>query len=152
MSTYPNTTYDLEDVLTSLGIGEAIVTVMSEKGAPTPVAWTRLRAPQGAMDPTPAEQIQATINASPLLAKYGAAVNPESASDKLGVQVAANAEAARQQEEATRVAKEADRIAKQKAPRSTTRRLTRMSPIDRAVGEASRTLARELIKNIFKRR
>lgn len=152
VSTYPNTTYDLEDVLTSLGIGEAIVTVMSEKGAPTPVAWTRLRAPQGSMDPTPADQIQATINASPLLAKYGTAVNPESASEKLAVQDAANAEAARQQEEATRVAKEADRISKQKAPKSTTRGSTRMSPIDRAVGEASRTLARELIKNIFKRR
>ncbi|MDQ3155266.1 MAG: DUF853 domain-containing protein [Actinomycetota bacterium] len=152
VSTYPNTTYDLEDVLTSLGIGEAIVTVMSEKGAPTPVAWTRLRAPQGSMDPTPAEQIHATINASPLLAKYGTAVNPESASDKLGAQVAANAEAARRQEEATRVAKEADRIAKQKSPTRSTRKSTRMSPVDRAVGEASRTLARELIKNIFKRR
>ncbi|MGZ5367069.1 helicase HerA-like domain-containing protein [Aeromicrobium sp.] len=152
VSTYPNTTYDLEDVLTSLGIGEAIVTVMSEKGAPTPVAWTRLRAPQGSMDPTPADRIEATINASSLLAKYGNAVNPESASEKLAVQDAANAEAARQQEEAARVAKEADRISKQKASKSTTRGSTRMSPIDRAVGEASRTLARELIRNIFKRR
>ena len=43
--------YDLEEVLTQLGTGEAIVTVMSEKGAPTPVAWTRLRAPQGSMAP-----------------------------------------------------------------------------------------------------
>ena len=149
VSTYPNTSYDLEDVLTSLGIGEAIVTVMSEKGAPTPVAWTRLRAPQGSMDPTPADQIQATINASSLLAKYGAAQNPESASEKLG---AASAAKTKEQEEAGRVAAEADRIAKQKAPRSSGRKSTRMSPIDRAVGEASRTLARELIKNIFRRR
>jgi len=152
VSTYPNTTYDLEDVLTSLGIGEAIVTVMSEKGAPTPVAWTRLRAPQGSMDPTPADRIQAMINSSPLLAKYGTAVNPESASERLGAEVAAAAEAARKQEEATRVAKEADRISKQKAPTGSRRRSTRMSPVDRAVGEASRTLARELIKNIFRRR
>ena len=47
VSTYPNSGYDLEETLTMLGTGEAIVTVMNEKGAPTPVAWTRLRAPQG---------------------------------------------------------------------------------------------------------
>ena len=39
------------EVLTQLGIGEAVVTVLSERGAPTPVAWTRLRAPQSLMAP-----------------------------------------------------------------------------------------------------
>ncbi len=49
--TYPKTdVYDLEKALTSLGIGEAVVTVLSEKGAPTPVAWTRMRAPRSLMD------------------------------------------------------------------------------------------------------
>ena len=43
--TYPNTAYDLEELLTQLPTGEAVVTVLSEKGAPTPVAWTRMRAP-----------------------------------------------------------------------------------------------------------
>src|SRR6478736_4916805 len=52
VGTYPKSGYDLERVLQELGTGEAIVTVMSEKGAPTPVAWTRLRAPQGLMSPT----------------------------------------------------------------------------------------------------
>ena len=51
VGTYPRSGYDLERVLQELGTGEAIVTVMSEKGAPTPVAWTRLRAPQGLMSP-----------------------------------------------------------------------------------------------------
>ncbi len=157
VSTYPNTTYDLEEVLTSLGIGEAIVTVMSDKGAPTPVAWTRLRAPQGSMDPTPSDQIQAAVAASPLLAKYGTAVNPQSASEILGAKadagVAASAEETSkqwEQKEAERLQKEADRLAKQKAPSKP--RSRRMSPVDRAVGEASRTLARELIKNLFKKR
>jgi len=46
VNTYPKSAYDdLGEVLTSLGIGEAIVTVMNERGAPTPVSWTRLRAP-----------------------------------------------------------------------------------------------------------
>ena len=47
VGTYPKSGYDLERVLQELGTGEAIVTVMSEKGAPTPVAWTRLRAQIG---------------------------------------------------------------------------------------------------------
>nr|WP_217361481.1 helicase HerA-like domain-containing protein [Aeromicrobium stalagmiti] len=154
VSTYPNTTYDLEEVLTSLGIGEAIVTVMSDKGAPTPVAWTRLRAPQGSMDPTPSDQIQAAVASSPLLAKYGTAVDPESASEILGAKGAAAAAAAQQAEADARVQKEAERIEKQAPRRSTTRssRSNRMSPVDRAVGEASRTIARELIKNLFRKR
>ena len=161
VSTYPNTTYDLEEVLTSLGIGEAIVTVMSDKGAPTPVAWTRLRAPQGSMDPTPADQIQAAVAASPLLATYGTAVNPQSASEILGAKAAASPggdvgatadETSKQweQKESERLQKEADKIARQKAP--TKPRSRRMSTVDRAVGEASRTLARELIKNLFRKR
>lgn len=154
VSTYPNTSYDLEEVLTSLGIGEAIVTVMSDKGAPTPVAWTRLRAPQGSMDPTPAEQIQAAVAASPLLAKYGAAVDPQSAGEILGAQVEADAAAAEKAADEERIQKEAEQLRK-KAPKAPTRsapRSHKMSPVDRAVGEASRTIARELVKNLFKRR
>ena len=55
VNTYPNSAYDdLGEVITSLGIGEAVVTVMNERGAPTPVAWTRLRAPESLMDPADA--------------------------------------------------------------------------------------------------
>ena len=53
-STYPRSGYDLEDLLTRLGTGEAVVTVLSERGAPTPVAWTRMRAPESLMAPSPA--------------------------------------------------------------------------------------------------
>ena len=73
VSTYPTSDYDLAEVLTTLGTGEAIVTVMNEKGAPSPVAWTRLRAPEGSMDPTPQSLIEAAVAASPLRAKYRAA-------------------------------------------------------------------------------
>ncbi|EFQ81963.1 hypothetical protein HMPREF0063_12870, partial [Aeromicrobium marinum DSM 15272] len=65
VSTYPHSTYDLAEVLTQLATGEAVVTVMSEKGAPTPVAWTRLRAPQGSMEPAPPEHVAAAVAASP---------------------------------------------------------------------------------------
>src|SRR5690606_8284125 len=52
VNTYPHAGYDdLGRVITGLGIGEAVVTVMDERGAPTPVAWTRLRAPESRMGP-----------------------------------------------------------------------------------------------------
>ena len=154
VSTYPHTSYDLEEVLTQLSIGEAIVTVMNEKGAPSPVAWTRVRAPQGSMDPTPADAIKATVDASPLLAKYGTAVDTESASEMIDAKESAAAAGEKAREDAERTADEADRIARQRggSSRRTTRRSTRQSPIERAAGEAGRTLAREIIKNIFRRR
>ncbi|MFM9920553.1 helicase HerA-like domain-containing protein [Lacisediminihabitans sp. H27-G8] len=91
VSTYPNSDYDLGSVLTTLATGEAIVTVMGEKGAPTPVAWTRLRAPQGAMSPSAPELIEATIASSILLPKYGTAIDNESATEMLGRKLAAAA-------------------------------------------------------------
>jgi DNA helicase HerA-like ATPase len=89
VSTFPHSGYELDEVLTGLGIGEAVVTVMNEKGAPSPVAWTRLRAPRGSMAPTPAEQIEATIAASPLLARYGEPVDRDSAREMLAARLKA---------------------------------------------------------------
>jgi DNA helicase HerA-like ATPase len=83
VQTYPRSGYDLEEVLTTLGIGEAVVTVMNENGAPTPVAWTRLRAPQALMAPTPAAEMVAAVAASPLQEKYGTALDRETASEIL---------------------------------------------------------------------
>ena len=89
--TYPKTaSYDLEELLTQLGIGEAVVTVLSERGAPTPVAWTRLRAPRSLMAQLePARQAEA-VAGSPLLAKYGTPIDRESAYEKLAARLAAD--------------------------------------------------------------
>ncbi len=76
--TYPKTdVYDLESALTSLGIGEAIVTVLSEKGAPTPVAWTRMRVPRSLMGAIGADAVAAAAKSSPLQAKYGQTIQRE---------------------------------------------------------------------------
>jgi len=83
VSTYPRSGYDLEELLTSLGTGEAVVTVLSEKGAPTPVAWTRMIAPQSLMAPSDETTVTALVAASPLAAKYATAVDRESAYEKL---------------------------------------------------------------------
>jgi DNA helicase HerA-like ATPase len=92
VKTYPTTkAYDLEEALTSLGIGEAIVTVLSERGAPTPVAWARMRAPRSLMAAIGAEAVTSAAKASPLYAKYGETVDRESAYEKLTTKIAAPA-------------------------------------------------------------
>src|ERR1700684_1296317 len=82
--TYPKTdVYDLASALTSLGIGEAVVTVLSERGAPTPVAWTRLRSPRSLMAAIGNDAITSAAKSSPLQQKYGKTVDPESAFEKI---------------------------------------------------------------------
>jgi uncharacterized protein len=88
--TYPRTEhYDMEEALTSLGTGEAIVTVLSERGAPTPVAWTRMRAPRSLMAAIGPDAVSAAAKGSPLFARYGETVDRESAYEKLTARIAA---------------------------------------------------------------
>lgn len=107
VSTYPKSGYDLEETLTVLGTGEAIVTVMNEKGAPSPVAWTRLRAPQASMSPSPHDVVAQAVAASPLSAKYGTAIDRESAHELLTKRMA-DAAAAADAEEAAKAQAEAE--------------------------------------------
>ena len=79
---------DLGELLTTLGIGEAVVTILSENGAPTPVAWTRMRPPASLMAQLDAAQQQAIVTASPLQSEYEPPVDRESAYEKLLAKVA----------------------------------------------------------------
>jgi hypothetical protein len=88
VSTFPRSGYDLEEVLTQLGTGEAIVTVLSERGAPTPVAWTRMPPPRSLMAQVDAAVADGIVAASPLLARYGARIDRESAYEMLLARVA----------------------------------------------------------------
>ncbi|WP_180687804.1 helicase HerA-like domain-containing protein [Streptomyces gossypiisoli] len=81
--TFPDSAYDLEELLTDLGTGEAVVTVLSEKGAPTPVAATRLRAPESLMGPIEPAALDRAVTSSPLFGRYAQAVDRESAYEKL---------------------------------------------------------------------
>lgn len=90
VSTYPKSeVYDLGEVLTQLGIGEAVVTVLSSKGVPTPVAYTRLLSPRSRIGV--ADNVAATTQQSPLWAKYGARLESESAREILAARIGANA-------------------------------------------------------------
>ncbi len=86
VSTFPKSDfYDLESLLTQLGIGEAAVTILSETGVPTPVVHTRLRAPASRMGP--ADNVDGAARASPLYAKYGTRVDNESAREMLAARM-----------------------------------------------------------------
>ncbi|WP_295836666.1 helicase HerA-like domain-containing protein [uncultured Microbacterium sp.] len=129
--TYPNSGYDLERVLQELGTGEAVITVMSERGAPTPVAWTRIFAPRASMSPIPADAMAAAVSASPLFATYGTPIDRESAREVLGARMQAATEAKNAAERAKKDAADAAEYAKQKAA------------IDKANAEAQKKAQRE---------
>jgi DNA helicase HerA-like ATPase len=88
--TFPTTThYDVEKTITSLGIGEALVTVLSPKGVPTPLAATRLLPPDSLMAALPDPDLQARIAASPFRAKYGQTIDRQSAYEIINARIVA---------------------------------------------------------------
>ena len=103
--TFPTTEfYDVEETLTSLGTGEALVTVLSARGVPTPLAATRLLPPDSMMAPVDAATFQNLVAASPLQAKYGMTIDRESAYERITARLTAARQAAATaaQEAATR--------------------------------------------------
>ena len=93
VSTFPKSEfYDLAEVRTQLGIGEAAVTILSESGVPTPVAATKLRPPMSRM--APADDVDGAAKASPLWAKYGTRVDSQSARELLAARIEQQAPAA----------------------------------------------------------
>jgi DNA helicase HerA-like ATPase len=88
--TFPTTTfYDVESTITSLGTGEALVTVLTPKGVPTPLAATRLLPPDSLMAPIDEVQFRGTIATSPFQAKYGTTVDRDSAYERLTAKITA---------------------------------------------------------------
>ncbi|MFJ2749327.1 helicase HerA-like domain-containing protein [Streptomyces sp. NPDC087297] len=105
--TFPHSAYDLEELLTRLGTGEAVITVLSENGAPTPVAATRLRAPQSLMGPIAAADLERAVKSSLLHSRYAEPIDRESAYEKITAEQAA----AEAQAEAAAAAAEAEKQA-----------------------------------------
>jgi DNA helicase HerA-like ATPase len=154
VNTYPESAYpDLGEVITSLGIGEAVITVMNERGAPTPVAWTRLRAPESLMAPSDPAAMQATVDASPRRAKYAEAIDRESAREKLAARLEEGARKQAEEDAAAEAAKE--KPASKKAPGRRTEKRDEGGLISDVVGSSAfkdfmRTAAREIARGMFK--
>lgn len=92
--------YKTDDVLTSLGIGEALVTALNEKGIPTPLAATMMRAPMSRMDVLTTSEIDDINTKSKLVRKYSELIDRESAYEMLNKKISANEATQVQQQEA----------------------------------------------------
>ena len=85
---YPDTDfYDTASVLTSLGIGEALVSALDEKGRPTPLAATMMRAPMSRMDILTPTEINTLLSRSKLVEKYNDSIDRESAYELLNKKI-----------------------------------------------------------------
>ncbi len=154
VNTYPISEYDdLGKVILSLGIGEAIVTVMNERGAPTPVAWTRLRAPESLMAPAPAAEMEAAVKASTRYATYATQVDRDSAREMLAAKLEAGAEALEKEaqlKEQTTLEQEADKLARAKKSRQQEEGgLVQDVVQSGAFKDFMRTAAREIARGMF---
>lgn len=122
VQTFPKTSLELDEVLTTLGTGEAVVTVLDPKGNPTPVTPVGIWAPASVMGPASADTIARINQSSVIMGRYRDAVNPDSAEEKLERR-AAEAQAAREealaQEAAAKEAERAQKEAEKEAERAT---------------------------------
>ena len=126
---YPDTDYyDTAEVLTSLGIGEALVSALDEKGKPTPLAATMMRAPMSRMDILTKTELSSLLAKSKLAKKYNQEIDRESAYEMLNAKIE-RAEAEEAKEKA-KEEKEALKRAETKQKATTSRRRsTRQNPI-----------------------
>ncbi|MDG5493095.1 DUF853 domain-containing protein [Psychroserpens sp. SPM9] len=124
---YPDTKYyDTADVLTSLGIGEALVSALNEKGKPTPLAATMMRAPMSRMDVLTDSELGSLLGKSKLAKKYNEVIDRESAYEMLNKKI----EVAEAEEAKAKAREEKEALEKAESKRrSSSSRSTRQNPI-----------------------
>ena len=127
---YPDSEYyDVDETLTQLGIGEAFISVLNEKGRPTPLAATMMRAPMSRMDVLSKVEIKDLIEHSKLYYKYDESIDRESAYEILNEKI----EQINEDEEVESKKKEASK----RTSSSKRRTSTRMNPILKVVTSAT---------------
>ncbi len=144
--------YDIRSLLTGLGTGEALVTVLGPTGAPTPTVPTRLVAPVSRMDTVGDETVQAVVARSELHDKYVQELDRDSAYEILEQRAAERAKAAAEAEAAEADARQAadERTAATPARRSKGRSRTRETPTERALKSAASAVGREVGRSLIR--
>lgn len=139
--------YKTDEVLTQMGIGEAFVTCLNEKGIPTPLARTLLRAPISRMDTLSGLELKGLISSSSLSAKYSEAIDRESAYEILSKKLDQAAE--KQNQEEIRQQREKAEVSRRK---SSTKRSTRRVKEEPSMFEAmtKNTMVRQVGRTIFR--
>ncbi|MDC3260787.1 DUF853 domain-containing protein [Winogradskyella sp.] len=126
---YPDTDYyDTAEILTSLGIGEALVSALDEKGKPTPLAATMMRAPMSRMDILTKSELGKLLSDSELAKKYNTEIDRESAYEMLTEKI----KIAEAEEAKAKVVAEKEALKKAESKRKTTstrRKSARQNPL-----------------------
>ncbi len=123
---YPDSEYyETKELLTQLGIGEALVSALNEKGRPTPLACTMLRAPMSRMDILSDDELDDLLKKSALIKKYNETIDRESAYEILSGKIERIHEEEEKEER------------KEKSKKSSSRKSTRMNPILKVVTSAT---------------
>lgn len=144
---YPITAhYDVAQLLTELGIGEALVTVLNEKGIPTPLVHTMLRAPQSRMDVLTEGEIKNILEKSRIIDKYNEVIDRESAYEMLNEKI----EEAQEEENQARLKREQEKAKKT----MTRRRRPEKSMLEKVMTskttqQIGRTMAQELTRGLL---
>ena len=121
---YPDSDYyDTAKVLTELGIGEALVSALNEKGIPTPLVRTMLRAPMSRMDVLSDSELKELIDKSKIARRYNEVIDSESAYEILNEKIV--------------TAQKIEKEAKSKSSSSKSSRRTAMNPVLKVVTSAT---------------
>lgn len=123
--------YDTKEVLTSLGIGEALISALDEKGRPTPLAATLLRAPMSRMDVLTDAELKSVIKDSDLVSKYNKSIDRESAYEILNEKIEKAEKEAEKEKE-----REKPTSRRTTSRSSASRRSTRMNPVVKVLTSA----------------
>lgn len=136
VKTYPRSEfYTIDETLTQMGIGQALITVLNSKGIPTEVAYTHLVLPFAVMGPMLKADADGIMRSSEMYSKYEKTVNPESAAEILDARL-------------TKTDKQLEAAETQEVPESSRRK--EKSLIETVMASSvTRTIGRELVRGIF---
>ena len=143
VNTYPKSDfYQIDKVLTSLGTGQALITVLNEKGIPTEVSATMLTPPRSVMGPLSTADFERLVNSSKMYAKYKDAIDPESAYEMLTKKINDQAELAAQEKQQKALQKEEEQENKPKPGEK--------SLVEQVMGATiTRQIGKEIVRGIF---
>ncbi|MFO7672047.1 MAG: helicase HerA-like domain-containing protein [Bacteroidales bacterium] len=133
--------YNTDEILTSLGIGEALITALSEKGIPTPLAATYMRAPMTRMDILTASEIRSFVSSSKLVPKYDKTIDARTAYEILKEKI----EESQKEENQVRLKEDLQKARPKKKDNGFIDQMSKNTMV-RQVG---RTVARELARGLL---
>jgi hypothetical protein len=131
-----NPAIDTEQLITELGVGEALVSVLDADGKPTPVEHVYIKPPESRIGPLTDKERSEYLSRSPYKDRYGDVVDRESAYEMLKAKAEKQAKVAEQKNN--------------KTPAAAKRRSTRQSPVEAMVKSAARSMGSQIGRQIMR--